>query len=578
MTDAQLPNPLEAFENLLKAGQKVLGQFQQIVSPKEGLSGSGFMWPMEMFEPLGNAAQMQSDYFARIGLLWNSSIIGAMTGGRPTLAQPEPGDKRFNDKAWREEPFYDLLKQSYLLGSRYLNDFVEGARVDQKTKLQLRFYARQMADAMSPSNYAATNPEVLRTAVETRFESLQTGMQSLMKDMQRGQITMTDETAFEIGGTLAITPGSVIFENELIQLIQYAPQTARVEKTPLLIVPPCINKFYIFDLQPKNSFVRFAVGQGHNVFLISWRNATAETAHLTWEDYVESGVLTAIDVVSNVAKSPTLHALGFCIGGTLLGCMAAVLAARKDERLASITLLNTMLDFCDTGEIGIMVNEPYVRSSEAKIGSGGILSGKELAFIFSTLRANDLIWSNVVKNYLKGASPDAFDMLYWNADAVNLPGPMYCWYIRNAYLENNLKIPGKVTLCGAPIDLNSIKAPLYALAAQDDHIVLWKTSYESMRHVGGKVRFVLGASGHIAGVINPVSRNKRNYWTNEELLPTSDDWLTGAKEMPGSWWPDWDRWLKDLSKGTIPAPTRLGDKDYPVIEPAPGRYVKMKAV
>ena len=496
---------------------------------------------------------------------------------------PEPSDKRFSDKrfsdkAWRDEPIYDMLKQSYLIGCKYLHDFVEEAQVDQKTKLRLRFYARQLADAMSPSNYAATNPEVLRIAVETRFECLQNGLQSLIKDLQRGQITMTDETAFEIGRNLAITPGSVIFENDLIQLIQYAPQTARIEKTPLLIIPPCINKFYIFDLQPHNSFIRYAIAEGHNVFLISWRNATTETAHLNWDDYIQSGIFAAVDVASEIADADSIHALGFCIGGTLLGCAAAVLAANSDNRLASVTLLNTMLDFCDTGEIGIMVDESYVHATEARIGRGGILSGKELALIFSTLRANDLIWQKVVKNYLKGASPDAFDMLYWNADAVNLPGPMYCWYIRNAYLENNLKIPGKVTICGTPIDLRAIKAPIYALAARDDHIVLWRTAYESLRHLGGMVRFVLGASGHIAGVINPVSRNKRSYWINDGLKSASDEWLSTATEVPGSWWPDWDSWLKSKSSGTIFAPKVQGNKDYPVIEPAPGRYVKMKAV
>ena len=563
-------DPHDVFGQLIKIGQQVFDTYKQAGTP----AAPGFDWPGEWARQLGLAAESQRDTLAQLGLLWKNSVMG----GLPAIAQPEQRDKRFSDKAWRDQPFYDLLKQSYLLGSKYVHDFVEAADVDPKTKLQLRFYARQFTDAMSPANYAATNPEFLKTAVETKFESLKTGIESFLKDIGKGRMTITDEDAFEIGVNLAVTPGSVIFENDLMQLIEYAPRTAKVDATPLLVVPPCINKFYVFDLQPANSFILHAVEQGNRVFLISWRNATQKTAHLRWDDYIETGIFAAMDVVGKVTKAKTMNALGFCVGGTLLGTAAAVLAGRKDERLASITLLNTMLDFCDTGEIGIMVDEAYVAMREATIGRGGVLPGAELAFIFSTLRSNDLIWQYVVKNYLKGASPDAFDMLYWNADAVNLPGPMYCWYIRNAYLENNIKIPGKAELCGQPVHLSAIKAPLYALAAREDHIVLWQTAYVSTRLVGGDVRFVLGASGHIAGVINPVSRNKRSYWTNDGLKPTPEAWLDSATEVPGSWWPDWAAWLKSRSPATVAAPRQPGGKDFPVIEAAPGRYVKMKAV
>ena len=336
-------------------------------------------------------------------------------------------------------PYYDLLKQSYLLNSKQLTDFVDQAQVDDKSKLQLRFYARQFIDAMSPSNFPATNPEVIRTAIKTRSASLATGMQNLIEDLQKGRITRVDEAAFEVGRNLAVTPGTVVFENELIQLIQYTPQTVEVERTPLLIVPPCINKYYLLDLGAGNSFVEYAVAQGHHVFLISWRSAVAETQYLTWDDYLTLGPLKSIDVVREIAGVDRIHALGFCVGGTILSCAAGVLAARGEDKLSTMTLLTTMIDFADTGEIGLLIDHASVALREATIGSGGILPGKELAFTFGTLRANDLIWRYVVESYMKGASADAFDLLYWDSDSVSLPGPMYCWYTRNTYLDNKIR-------------------------------------------------------------------------------------------------------------------------------------------
>jgi polyhydroxyalkanoate synthase len=486
-------------------------------------------------------------------------------------------DKRFEDDAWKEQPYYELLKQSYLLGSRQLHEFVDRAQVDDRTKLQLRFYARQYIDAMSPSNFPATNPEVIRKAIETRSASLTDGMKNLMEDIQKGRITRVDESAFEVGRNLAITPGSVVFENELIQLIQYAPQSGEVEKTPLLIVPPCINKYYLLDLGAGNSLVEYAVAQGHQVFLISWRSAVPEMGHLTWDDYLEMGPLRAIDIVLDITGAERTHALGFCVGGTILSCAAAVLAARQQDKFTTITLLTTMLDFSDTGEIGLLIDTASVALREAAIGKGGILPGKELAFTFGTLRANDLIWRYVVDSYLKGATPDAFDLLYWDSDSVSLPGPMYCWYTRNTYLENNVKDPGKTTQCGVPVDLSKVKAPVYLLASREDHIVPWKTAYLTKDLIGGDARFVLAASGHVAGVINPPARGKRSHWLNDELVSDPQGWLEAAQEKPGSWWPDWDAWMKHHSSGTVPAPTELGNAQYHQIEPAPGRYVKLKS-
>jgi polyhydroxyalkanoate synthase subunit PhaC len=575
---APQPNPQEYLQNLMQAGQDVVQQFERALAGGNVIAASDLKWPAATPTSVTEMFDLQRRYFEQMGQLWSSFLPGLSGDERKPVVAPPKGDNRFRDEAWQKEPYYDAVKQSYLIGAKFLHDFVEQANVDEKMKMQLRFYARQFTDAISPSNFPMTNPEVIRTAIDTRCESLTEGMKNLMEDIQKGRISMTDESAFEVGENIAITPGEVIYENELIQLIQYKPTTEQVEKRPLLLVPPCINKYYVLDLTPANSFVRYALEQGHPVFLISWRSADESIAHLTWDDYIEKGIVQAVEVVTDVAKAKDVNILGFCVGGTLLGCAAAVMAARGDDRLASVTLLTTMLDFADTGEIGIMVDENYVRTREATIGQGGILPGKELAFVFSTLRANDLIWSFVVNNYLKGATPDAFDLLYWNSDSVNLPGPMYCWYIRHAYLENAIKDPGRTVQCGVPVDLSAIKAPVYLLAAKEDHIVPWKTAYLASRLLGGDIRFVLGASGHIAGVVNPAARNKRNYWLNTDLGAEPDAWLDQAQEVPGSWWPDWDRWLKERSTGTKAAPAKLGNKTYAPIEPAPGRYVKVRAV
>jgi len=564
-------------ESLMRAGQDAMKQFDDALASAAGVRGKEANLPGQFFPPFGLIADLQREYSRQLWRFWNTTFLQVISGGTNSNAALAKGDKRFKDDAWSEQPYYELLKQSYLLGSRQLHEFVDRAQVDDRTKLQLRFYARQFIDAMSPANFPATNPEVIRKAIETRSASLTDGMKNLIDDLQKGRITRVDESAFEVGRNLAITPGSVVFENELIQLIQYAPQTGEVEKTPLLIVPPCINKYYLLDLGAGNSLVEYAVAQGHQVFLISWRSAVPETGHLTWDDYLEMGPLRAVDVVLDITGAERTHALGFCVGGTILSCAAAVLAARQQDKLATVTLLTTMLDFSDTGEIGLLIDKTSVALREAAIGKGGILPGKELAFTFGTLRANDLIWRYVVDNYLKGATPDAFNLLFWDSDSVSLPGPMYCWYTRNTYLENNIKDPGKTTQCGVPVDLSKITAPVYLLASREDHIVPWKAAYLTKDLIGGDARFVLAASGHVAGVINPPARNKRSHWLNDELVSDPQRWLEAAQEKPGSWWPDWDAWMKHHSSGTIPAPTELGNAQYHPIEPAPGRYVKLKS-
>src|ERR1700759_2402446 len=519
-------------------------------------------------------------------LPWRQTCIGN-SGGRPSisgaasspgsLAKAPRGDRRFKDDAWSHSPFYEMLKQSYLLGSKQLTDLVDQAQVDDKSKLQLRFYARQFIDAMSPSNFPATNPEVIRSAIQTRSKSLTDGIQNLIEDLQKGRITRVNESAFEIGRNLASTPGTVVFENELIQLIQYTPQTPEVEKTPLLVVPPCINKYYLLDLGAGNSFVEYAVAQGHQVFLISWRSAVTETQYLTWDDYLNLGPLKAIDVARDIAGVDRVHSLGFCVGGTIMSCAAGGLAARGGQKLVARPTLHTVIDFSDTGEIGLLIDAPSVALREATIGNGGILPGKELAFTFGTLRANDLIWRYVVDSYMKGAPPEAFDLLYWDSDSVSLPGPMYCWYTRHNYLENKIKDPSATTQCGVDVDLSKAKVPLYILASREDHIVPWQSAYRSKGLIGKDPRFVLAASGHVAGVINPPARNKRNYWTHDDLSGEATDWLEKAEAKAGSWWPDWDSWMKRHSTGTLLAPTQPGSARYQKIEDAPGRYVKQKS-
>lgn len=486
-------------------------------------------------------------------------------------------DPRFRSAVWQEKPYFDLLKQAYLIGSSFLQELVGTAAVDDKTRRRLQYFARQYTDAISPTNFFATNPEAVQLAIDTKGDSVVAGLKNLLDDIARGQISTQDNAAFEVGRNVATTPGAVVFENELIQLIQYAPMTETVDERPILIVPPCINKFYILDLQAENSFVRYAVSEGHQVFIISWRSATQGTGHLTWEDYLKTGIMDAIEVVREITQSAQVHALGFCVGGTLLSCATAVLRGRGEEPLATLTLITVLLDFAETGDIGLLVDEPLVALHEAMIGRGGVLHGKELASIFSSLRANDLVWPYVVQNYLKGKLPPALDLLFWNADSINLPGPMFCWYLRNAYLENRIRVSGGTHQCGVAVDLLAIDMPVYLLATREDHIVPWASAYATTHLVGGDVRFVLAASGHVAGVINPASRNKRSYWADGEQGIGPQTWLDTAQEVPGSWWVDWSRWLKQQGSQSVPAPVSLGSNRFPPIEPAPGRYAKAGA-
>lgn len=509
---------------------------------------------------------------------WMSELLNAQQAMLRAWSEPMPAatDRRFAGEAWQKDPRYELMASNYLSYARLLCGAIDGAAADARSKAQWQFALRQVLDALSPANCLATNPEALELAVASGGASLAEGMRLFLQDVAKGRISMTDDEAFEVGRNVATTPGSVVFENELIQLIQYAPTTAKVHKRPLLIVPPCINKFYILDLQPENSLVAHAVAQGHTVFLVSWRNVSAAQGHLRWDDYLALGVIAAIDTALAVSGADRVNTLGFCVGGTLLACALAVLAARGERKASSVTMLTTMLDFRDTGEIGLLVDEAMVSRREAAIGRGGVLQGRELAQVFASLRANDLIWPYVVNGYLKGKAPPAFDLLFWNGDDTNLPGPMFCWYLRNAYLENKLREPGATVQCGEAVDFGAIDVPAFLYASRDDHIVPWHTAYATTGMLGGDTTFVLGASGHIAGVINPPAKAKRNHWVGKAGAEPHT-WLEAAQAVPGSWWPAWTQWLAKHAGTQVPAPKKPGGRKYPVIEPAPGRYVKEKA-
>ena len=562
---ATIKDPAQALAEMMTVGQERLRQLSTAAT-----GGAPTLDPVEMMK---HYAQMQQQFVSDVSRFWTGISGGAAPA---STAGGRVEDKRLSGEAWETSPWADAVKRTYLACADALDGSVDTAALDERTKERVRFGLRQFIDAMSPANFLVSNPEALALARETNGQSLVDGMRLFYEDLAKGRISTTDEGAFEVGRNVATTPGAVIFQNELIQLIEYAPLTAAVAERPLLIVPPCINKFYILDLQPENSFVRYALERGHRVFMVSWRSADASMAKLTWDDYLEKGVMRSIDVALDVSGADRLNALGFCVGGTLLTCASSILEARGEPRIASLTLLTTMLDFSETGELGKLISEEAVVAKEAAIGNGGILEGKELAFAFSSLRANDLIWQYTTNSYLKGKAPPAFDMLYWNEDSANLPGPMFCWYIRNAYLANKLRQAGGTVQCGVPVDLAKVRAPAFLYASRDDHIVPWKTAFASREIVSGDTVFVLGASGHIAGVINPPAKNRRNYWADGAHDGSPEHWLETAQSTPGSWWTRWAAWLAQFSGPSGPASSQPGNDSYPVIEPAPGSYVMPK--
>jgi len=544
--------------------------------------GSAFLeMTARMMANPAKLVQAQLGFWQDYMLLWQNTARRLMGETPEPVVSPAPGDRRFKHEDWHENEVFDFIKQSYLLSARWIQKVVKEVEgLDDRTAQKVDFYTRQFVDAMAPSNFLLTNPEVLRRTVETGGENLVRGLNNLLADLERGkgklQIRMTDYEAFKVGENIATTPGSIVYQNDLMQLIQYAPTTEKVLKRPLLIIPPWINKYYILDLRPKNSFIRWAVAQGHTVFVISWVNPDERLAEKSFGDYMLEGPLAALDAIAKATGERGVNAIGYCIGGTLMACTLAWMAAKRDTRIKSATFLTTMIDFAEAGELAVFIDEEQLKAMEEKMEKRGYHDGHEMAVTFNMLRANDLIWSFVVNNYLLGQEPFPFDLLYWNSDSTRMPARMHSFYLRQMYQRNLLVVPGGIELEGVKLDLRKISVPCYFLSTREDHIAPWKSTYKATQIYKGPKRFVLAASGHIAGVVNPPEAGKYSHWINPELPPSPDEWFAGATELAGSWWPDWQRWVSALAPATVPARTP-GDRDLAVIEPAPGSYVKVQA-
>ena len=590
-----LPDPVKLSRAMAEIGEKS----QKLVSDwLERQATGGVNGAAPSFDPLniGGAfmamtARMMSDpallvqaqmsFWQDYMKLWQSASQRILSGESDPVIEPLADDRRFSHPAWEENQIFDFIKQSYLLSARWLQSTVQDVQgLDTKTAKKVDFYTRQFVDALAPSNFIMTNPQVLEATLESGGENLLKGLQNLLEDLERGKgrldIKMTDHDAFDVGRNVAVTPGKVVFQTDLMQLIQYEPTTEQVYKRPLLIVPPWINKFYILDLREKNSFIKWAVGEGFTVFVVSWVNPDENLARKSFEDYMLEGPLAALDAIEAATGERQANVIGYCLGGTLLACTLAYMAEKKDERIASATFLTALTDFTEAGELGVFIDEEQLAALEEKMHARGYLEGAEMATTFNMLRANDLIWSFVVNNYLLGQDPFPFDLLYWNSDSTRMPAAMHSFYLRKMYQENLLVEPGGVTLDGVPIDLTKIETPAFMLSTREDHIAPWKSTYAATQLFSGPVKFVLAASGHIAGVVNPPAGNKYSHWTNSKLPEDPDGWLRGAKEHPGSWWPVWAKWVQAKSGGKVPARVP-GEGKLAVIEDAPGSYVMVTA-
>lgn len=589
--DIKMPDPVE----LSQAMARIAEQSQRIVSDflgRQGGDGVGMSDPLNVGRAfLEMTARMMADpaklMQAQMSLwqdymnLWQATARRMMGEEAEPVIQTPPEDRRFRDAAWQENQLFDFIKQSYLLSARWMQSTVrEVEGLDDKTAKKVDFYTRQFVDAMAPSNFVMTNPEVLRATVESGGENLIKGLQNLLDDLERGKgnlaIKMTDLEAFRLGENIAVTPGKVVFQNDLMQLIQYTPSTETVLRTPLLIVPPWINKYYILDLKPEKSFIKWCVDQGITVFVISWVNPDASLGEKTFEDYMKLGPLAAMDVIEKATGEMKVHALGYCVGGTLLSATLAWLAEKRRVRVASATLLTTQVDFTNAGDLLVFVDEEQISAIEEEMQQAGVLEGVRMSMAFNMLRSNDLIWPYVINNYLKGQQPSTFDLLHWNSDSTRMPAANHSYYLRNCYLENRLSA-GTMVLDNTILDLSKVKIPIYNLATREDHIAPPQSVLYGSQFFGGPVRYVLAGSGHIAGVINPPATGKYQYWTNDRIdYPAVENWLKDAQEHKGSWWPDWQAWLKAIDAETIAA-RPVGTGALPAIEDAPGSYVRMRA-
>jgi polyhydroxyalkanoate synthase len=592
-TKAELPDPKEiaqTYAEVANRASKLIAehlerQAKKGITPPQDELGIAQAFMDMMSKLLANPyrlAQAQVnlvwDYFS----LWQHSMMRVMGMPAAPVAAPAKGDNRFKDAEWEQHFLFDFIKQSYLITARHIHDVaccVEG--LDDHTQQKVSFFTRQYIDALSPSNFAMTNPEVFRETVKTHGQNLVKGFNNLLRDIEEGEgklrIKMTDTSAFELGRNVGTSKGKVVFQNELMQLLQFNPSTEDVLKRPLLIVPPWINKYYILDLREKNSFIKWATDQGHTVFVISWVNPDERLAEYGFDSYLEKGTLAAVSAIEKQTGVSSINAAGYCLGGTLLASTLAYMAAKKDKRIASATFFTTMLDFANPGELGIFIDDKSVAGLEKKMAERGYLEGTEMAGTFNMLRANDLIWSFVVNNYLMGKDPFPFDLLFWNSDSTRMPYKMHSFYLRNMYMDNLLKEPGGIELLGVPLDLRKIKTPSYFISTIEDHIAPWKSTYSGSRLFGGPVRFVLGGSGHIAGIVNPPAANKYGYWVNAgaKLPESCDDWFSSSQQQPGSWWNDWQAWVTGHDADKVPA--RDPAKGVlPVLEDGPGSYVKAR--
>ena len=540
-----------------------------------------FEMTRRMMADPGKMMQAQMSLWQDYMALWQNTSQRMMGQATEAVIEPDKGDRRFKSAEWDDNFLFDYIKQSYLLTARWMHSTVgEVDGLDDKTAKKVEFYTRQFADSMAPSNFVATNPAVLRETIESRGENLVRGLHNLLDDLESSdgqlRIRMTDPDAFTLGENIAIAPGQVVYQNDLIQLMQYAPTSKTTHSRPLLIVPPWINKYYILDLQPKNSFIKWAVERGYTVFVISWVNPDTALAAKTFEDYMLEGPLAALDAIERATGEAEATAIGYCLGGTLLACTLGYMTAIGDDRIKAATYFVSMIDFAEPGDLGVFIDEDQLEALEERMGEKGYLEGSAMANTFSMLRSNDLIWSFVVNNYLMGKDPFPFDLLYWNSDSTRMPAAMHSFYLRNMYIENKLIEPGGISLAGQPIDITKIKTPSYILSTREDHIAPWASTYAATQLYGGPVRFVLAASGHIAGVINPPDAKKYSHWKNPKCPATPEAWLDGATEEAGSWWHDWDKWNAKKSGKKIPA-RKPGDGKLKAIEPAPGSYAKSQA-
>ena len=513
--------------------------------------------------------------------LWQSSWMKLLGQDSKPVAAPAKGDARFKDDEWSSNFLFDLVKQSYLIASRHIQGAVSNVEgLPEEAQKKVAFFTRQYVDALAPSNFVMTNPQVLRETLASGGQNLVKGLNNLLADLEKGdgqlRISMTDENAFQLGKNVAGTPGKVVFQTDLMQLIQFQPTTQEVFRRPLLIIPPWINKYYILDLRESNSFIRWALAQGHTVFVVSWVNPDKRLADKGFDDYMLEGSLAAIEAVCKATGEAQCNVIGYCLGGTLLGCTLAYLAAKGDDRVACATFFVSLLDFSQPGELGVFIDEEQVANLEKKMNERGFLKGSEMATTFNMLRANDLVWSFVINNYLLGKDPFPFDLLYWNSDSTRMPAKMHSFYLRNMYLKNLLGVPGGIELDGVPIDLSQVKLPAYFISTVEDHIAPWKTTYKGAKYLGGPVRFVLGGSGHIAGIVNPPAAKKYHYWTNEAMPATADEWFAGAAQHAGSWWEDWQAWMEARNSGDKVAARVPGEGALKALEDAPGSYAMLR--